>query len=352
MKFNDIKLSFGIIYVGLIVLFTLFSLYFDIADFITSTFGDNIKSVYIYFFFLILFTLPFDFLSNKSLNSYEDRCIKKIVFGNIVLFLIFIIFISIIYFLFNLQNLLLAFVFSILMQLLLLALQGIITPYIFNIQEKSYNDSSLLICANSPSYITMNILRTFRGPKIVVPIHWVEQNEKNYFFHLERFELIKKIKIDLKSIIFSISLNSILFSGIYYYFLNSEYTVSSSIIYLSLISNLISFLYILILPKISQNGIINIDSIMKNKDMNLFKENLEIFENYQDKNESRNKAVETIFYPIPSIETRINVNEKRLGLPNVSRLIIFFASFNLSIIFKGVHGNAGKPENWILPPSE
>ena len=27
MKFNDIKLSFGIIYVGLIVLFTLFSLY-------------------------------------------------------------------------------------------------------------------------------------------------------------------------------------------------------------------------------------------------------------------------------------------------------------------------------------
>ena len=26
--------------------------------------------------------------------------------------------------------------------------------------------------------------------------------------------------------------------------------------------------------------------------------------------------------------------------------------FNLSIIFKGVHGNAGKPENWILPPSE
>ena len=86
--------------------------------------------------------------------------------------------------------------------------------------------------------------------------------------------------------------------------------------------------------------------------MNLFKENLEIFENYQDKNESRNKAVETIFYPIPSIETRINVNEKRLGLSNVSRLIIFFASFNLSIIFKGVHGNAGKPENWILPSSE
>ena len=86
MKFNDIKLSFGIIYVGLIVLFTLFSLYFDIADFITSTFGDNIKSVYIYFFFLILFTLPFDFLSNKSLNSYEDRCIKKIVFGYYKLF--------------------------------------------------------------------------------------------------------------------------------------------------------------------------------------------------------------------------------------------------------------------------
>jgi hypothetical protein len=26
--------------------------------------------------------------------------------------------------------------------------------------------------------------------------------------------------------------------------------------------------------------------------------------------------------------------------------------FGASIILKGVHGNAGKPENWIFPPTE
>ena len=41
-----------------------------------------------------------------------------------------------------------------------------------------------------------------------------------------------------------------------------------------------------------------------------------------------------------------------LTLPNISRVIIFFMIFNLSIIFKGVHGNAGKPLNWFFPPVE
>ena len=65
------------------------------------------------------------------------------------------------------------------------------------------------------------------------------------------------------------------------------------------------------------------------------------------------KKVENIFYPVPSIHTREN-NKKvyLLTLPNISRVIIFFMIFNLSIIFKGVHGNAGKPLNWFFPPVE
>ena len=83
------------------------------------------------------------------------------------------------------------------------------------------------------------------------------------------------------------------------------------------------------------------------------KENLNIFEQNQDKNDRISKKVENIFYPVPSIHTREN-NKKiyLLTLPNISRVIIFFMIFNLSIIFKGVHGNAGKPLNWFFPPVE
>ena len=89
---------------------------------------------------------------------------------------------------------------------------------------------------------------------------------------------------------------------------------------------------------------------MKTVDLNLFKENLEIFESNQDKNKARGKITETVFYPIPSIKTRVDSgNQKKFGLSNISRLIIFFASFNLSIIFKGVHGNAGKTRELAIP---
>ena len=92
---------------------------------------------------------------------------------------------------------------------------------------------------------------------------------------------------------------------------------------------------------------------MKNESELLFKENLEIFERNQDKNDNRSRLVEMIFYPVPSTSSRMNCDlSKGFGSPNISRLIIFLASCFLSIIFKGVHGNAGKPLNWLLPPSE
>ena len=97
----------------------------------------------------------------------------------------------------------------------------------------------------------------------------------------------------------------------------------------------------------------NIDNKMREKNESIFKENLSIFEKNQDKNIKVNKKVENIFYPVPSIYTRVN-NKKvyLLTLPNISRVIIFFMVFNLSIIFKGVHGNAGKPLNWFFPHIE
>ena len=199
----------------------------------------------------------------------------------------------------------------------------------------------------------MNILRTFKHTMIVVPKHWTIQNSENYKFHLERFKLNIKKKNHIKSYLFSIVINTILFVIFYSYYSNTNISAVAFTIKVSLIFNIIGFVYILVLPSLSQRGIYSIDNIMKKKDINLFKENLNIFEENQDKNYNRSKVVESIFYPIPSTQSRLNSEiETNFGLPNISRIIIFFASFSLSVIFKGVHGNAGKIENWILPPSE
>ena len=353
MKFNNTKLSIGIIYVGSIVSLTTIALYLDFASVLVANYGNNLKVAFCYFFFMLTITLPLDVFANKKINTSRDISINKIIVGNIVLYLLLISFTTIIYFLFSLENLLFVFLSSLMMQLLLLLLQEIITLSSFNTKKYSYKSSSMLIIENAPFYMTMNIIRSLKGPKILVRSHWTKQKKENYEFHLERFQLIMGSKIDLKSVLFSIVLNSIFFIAIYSYFYSANVPATIFIINLSLISNLISFIYILLLPKLSQNGITNIDYTMRSKDSSLFKENLEIFESNQDRNQSRSKIVETIFYPIPSIDTRLNCKvKKKFGLSNISRLIIFLAFTNLSIIFKGVHGNAGKPENWLLPPSE
>ena len=353
MKFNNIKLSAGILYVGIIVSSVLLSLYLDLSRILISYLGDTLKTAYIYFLLVLIVTLPLDILASKKLNTPKDSRISKILVSNCLLFLIFIFFINMINIVFKIDNVLFAFIFSILLQISILVIQEIITNLIFKPKKESFNNSSLLIIKDAPSYMTMNIIQTLRGSKIIVPEHWTKHKHKNYQFHLKRFELIENKKIYTKSIFFSIIVNAIFFTLIYFYYINTNVSSVYFIINLSLICNLISFLYILVLPILSQNGITNTDNIMKNKDSKLFQENLLIFENNQDKNKTRGKIVERIFYPIPSIETRVNSDyKKKFALSNVSRLIIMFASSSLSIIFKGVHGNAGKPENWLLPPSE
>ena len=70
-------------------------------------------------------------------------------------------------------------------------------------------------------------------------------------------------------------------------------------------------LYILLLPKLSQWGVMNIDNIMKKDNIEIYKKNLEIFEKNQDKNNQINQNIESIFYPIPSVNTR-KKNQKKL----------------------------------------
>ena len=352
MKFSNIKLSIGILYIGLIVIISSAALYYDLASYLISSFGDSIVTVYIYICLVLLCTSIFDTLSYLKLNNLKNYNFFRISIANIILLLIFLFFATVTFNVFEQKSLLLCVLSSILVQLSLLPLQKIIVKRVFKGEEKTLNDCSLIIIPKAPKYMTMNILRNFKT-SIVVPKHWTNQKIDNYDFHLQRFKLTIKERYDIQSYIFCIILNTILYTIIYFFYLDSNISAATFTIKLSLIFNLISFIYILILPTISQQGIYKIDNIMKEKNLNLFKQNLEIFENNQDKNLSRTKAVESIFYPIPSIKSRLNQKEReRFGLPNVSRMIIFYSSFSLSIIFKGVHGNAGKVENWILPPSE
>jgi len=357
MNFRDKKLSFGIVYIGIIVLFSLLGLYFNLANFIYSLFDSDSISIILYLSLILGLTTILDFISSKNLNNYKDHSKALIFFLNLIIFSVFYISINILNLILDNYQLILTpikiFIYCIIMQIFIVLSQNIVSRILLKKEAFKYQNYNFLKIKNSPLYMTYNVNYSLSLNKYLVPSHWFSEKKENYEFYFERIILMIKENSYLKVLISSIIINSIISTIVIDSLYFSSFNFSEIVINLSLISNLICFFYILVLPKISQWGIMNIDNKVRKKNEKIFKENLNIFEQNQDKNDRISKKVENIFYPVPSIHTREN-NKKiyLLTLPNISRVIIFFMIFNLSIIFKGVHGNAGKPLNWFFPPVE
>ena len=357
MNFRDKKLSFGIIYVGIIVFISLLGIYFNLAKHINLLFVSKSTSILFYFSLCLGLTTILDIISSKNLNDDKNHSKTLIFFLNLMIFGIFYISTSILDLLLENYQLILTpikiFLYCIIMQIFILFSQSVVSKILLKKETFKYQNYNFLKIKNSPSYMTSNVNYGATSNKYLIPDHWFSEKKENYEFYLERIILMIKENLYLKVLISSIIINSIISTIVIDSLYFSSLNFVEIIINLSLISNLISFFYILVLPKVSQWGIMNIDNKMREKSESLFRENLSIFEKNQDKNIKVNKKVENIFYPVPSIYTREN-NKKvyLLTFPNISRVIIFFMVFNLSIIFKGVHGNAGKPLNWFFPPIE
>lgn len=349
MNFKNKKLSFGILYIGLIVVFCMAGLFYDFSYLFKISNHQTLNIIFFVFFLNVIF-LPFDFLSDRALNSIKKITFKKILLGKFFILITFLIFSFILTTIYEKKNLYLFLFYCFISQIFLLILQGKIIKIFLNTEQFS-KDSFVL--KTSEEYLTFNIVFSLFKQMIVIPNHWLKNDDKNLKFHLKRFNIYIKEKIYLKSVCVASIINLITYSLTFYYLLDKYHDSLAFIYNFTLMSNVICFFYILILPLISKKGILMIDKRMKNENELLFQENLEIFERNQDKNDNRNKFVEMIFYPVPSTTSRMNCEvSNSFGYPNISRIIIFLASCFLSIIFKGVHGNAGKPLNWLLPPSE
>jgi hypothetical protein len=69
---------------------------------------------------------------------------------------------------------------------------------------------------------------------------------------------------------------------------------------------------------------------------------------------SRNAAVQSIFYPVPSAAMRLN----QLGHPaadfgpgNLARSNLYYSWATLTLLGRAVHCNLGRPALWVFPPS-
>lgn len=67
---------------------------------------------------------------------------------------------------------------------------------------------------------------------------------------------------------------------------------------------------------------------------------------------SANAAVQTIFYPIPSVKMRLrSIEDAPLVLGSLARNNLYYSWATLTLLGRAVHCNVGRPALWVFPPS-
>lgn len=144
-------------------------------------------------------------------------------------------------------------------------------------------------------------------------------------------------------------------------FLLSAYLVGfpegglSSTLELSFLSSIFHFLGLLLLPTPSRRATLAIDRRMEKSSgtEHDLKDWLQKFSYMTDGELQRNRWIESIFHPIPSIQNRLHQNEKSHWVAwNSNRMMLYFSIFSGGLLSRAVHCNIGKPELWIMAPAD
>ena len=125
----------------------------------------------------------------------------------------------------------------------------------------------------------------------------------------------------------------------------------------SLWSTLWAFLGVLLLPTLSRRAVFAGDALALagGADEEVLIAVIEQLGRDQDDEYNRAAEVETIFHPLPSAARRgakLNVPVATWGPWHVARVALYLSWANLSLLSRAVHCNIGRPEVWVLLPSD
>lgn len=131
----------------------------------------------------------------------------------------------------------------------------------------------------------------------------------------------------------------------------------AGVVTFSLWSTLWAFLGVLLLPTPSRRGVFAGDALARRggAPRTLLADTIRQLERDQDDETNRSRGVETVFHPVPAAARRLTV----LGDPRTSwgpwhaaRTALYLSWANLSWLSRAVHCNLGRPEVWVLLPSD
>ncbi len=116
-----------------------------------------------------------------------------------------------------------------------------------------------------------------------------------------------------------------------------------------------TFIGLLVLPTISRQATYAIDCKMIRRGVSseVLMTTLSKIDRLQDDEPSRSKFIEAIFHPVPSLENRSLSSSKSTPFGwHSSRMMLFLSWSCLGLLSRAVHCNVGRPELWVLLPTD
>lgn len=116
-----------------------------------------------------------------------------------------------------------------------------------------------------------------------------------------------------------------------------------------------TFLGLLILPTVSRRGSYGVDEQVLQRGIS--RENLDstlaALDRLQDDEPQRPALIEAIFHPVPSVENRQSFSGGSAGGAwHVARMTLYLSWSCLGLLSRAVHCNAGRPELWVMLPTD
>jgi hypothetical protein len=116
-----------------------------------------------------------------------------------------------------------------------------------------------------------------------------------------------------------------------------------------------SFLGLLTLPTLSRQASYAIDRQLIGRGVReeAFHRTLQALDKFQDDEPKRSKLIETIFHPVPSVENRRDATRTRFPFAwHAARMALFLSWSCIGSLSRAVHCNAGRPELWVMLPTD
>ena len=129
---------------------------------------------------------------------------------------------------------------------------------------------------------------------------------------------------------------------------------AEGIVSVSLVFTLWSFLGLLVLPTPSRRGVADVDRnlLAAGCDRENVERTIRLLDDLQDRERTRPAVVETIFHPVPSVESRLRGPHApgMRGCWDAARTAVYLSAAGLGLLGRAVHCNCGRPALWAFLP--